>query len=61
MKLTTKRNFFKKERNLDYWILMILVVGDGPTLIIVNSMIRSISKIDDYKMVSYQYCKYCTC
>ena len=29
-----------------------LVIGDGPTVIIVNSMIRSISKIDDYKMVS---------
>ncbi|XP_023329477.1 uncharacterized protein LOC111702130, partial [Eurytemora carolleeae] len=28
------------------------VAGDGPTLIMVNSMIRSISKIDDYKMVS---------
>ena len=26
--------------------------GDGPTTVIVNSMIRSISKIDDYKMVS---------
>ena len=25
---------------------------DGPTTVIVNSMIRSISKIDDYKMVS---------
>jgi hypothetical protein len=25
---------------------------DGPTIVVVNSMIRSISKIDDYKMVS---------
>ncbi len=25
---------------------------DGPTLVTVNAMIRSISKIDDYKMVS---------
>ena len=27
--------------------------GDGPSIIIVNTMIRSISKIDDYKMVSF--------
>ena len=25
---------------------------DGPTIVVVNNMIRSISKIDDYKMVS---------
>ena len=25
---------------------------DGPTIVMVNTMIRSISKIDDYKMVS---------
>lgn len=25
---------------------------DGPTIVYVNTMIRSISKIDDYKMVS---------
>ena len=32
------------------------MAGDGPTLIMVNSMIRSISKIDDYKMVSMGAC-----
>lgn len=28
------------------------VVGDGPTVVYINIFLRSISKIDDYKMVS---------
>ena len=31
---------------------------DGPTIVYVNTMIRSISKIDDYKMVSTSYFGY---
>lgn len=30
-------------------------VGDGPTLVNINFFLRSISKIDDYKMVSSRW------
>ena len=33
---------------------------DGPTIVSVNTMIRSISKIDDYKMVSSAIFRPCT-
>ena len=46
------RNSFKNYIKNNSGSFLRLVVGDGPTVIIVNSMIRSISKIDDYKMVS---------
>ena len=32
---------------------------DGPTIVMVNTMIRSISKIDDYKMVSRAILRQC--
>ena len=32
---------------------------DGPTIVMVNTMIRSISKIDDYKMVSGAILRQC--
>lgn len=34
-------------------------IGDGPTIVFINFFLRSISKIDDYKMVSRGLCQSC--
>lgn len=36
-------------------VCVFILKGDGPTIVRVNLLVRSISKIDDYKMVSLQY------
>lgn len=45
--------------NLSY-LFCSTILGDGPTVVFINFFLRSISKIDDYKMVSeWAVCQSC--
>lgn len=48
-------NYLLKETDLFLLFFSLAVVGDGPTIVNINIFLRSISKIDDYKMVSPRF------